>query len=521
MKNVTRNKLIALGIATMASVMINHSVLANTEETVITKQDDVITVDKPEVTMSTQEAYNYDAVNITYQTEIPDEMEINAGDKIVYQLPQEMTWTTHQEFDVYNNENQVVGNARTDVQANNITTTFNDYFHTHPLNKTFGLTMSAQFNRDTTTPGQSYDMTFNGTVIQGTVKKDNGPVADEVVAKWGWQTKEDPNVIQWGGRVNFVKKDLIDVNVSDTWDNNQEYVPNSMHVWYLSSAEPWVPITELDASKVVHRENGFDYHDDRLDGKILHFSYQTRLKARLHATNVMRFTAKDIEGEYRRNVELADATGWADGNARPKPTTFIPGEPPVVEIPEYNPEFALPVDPPVVELPEYNPEFALPVDPPVVELPELNPQFALPVDPPVLEIPEKHLDFGVPGEPPVVEIPELNPEFALPVDPPVVELPELNVPYALPVDPPVHELPELDVPFALPVDPPVLELPELEIPEKPEVPTETPKVEEPNVEVKTETPKRELPQTGTTVSALGLVGLGLMGATLVLKRRKD
>ena len=467
MKQVTSNKLIALGIATMASVMINHSVLANTEETVITKQDDVITVEKPEVTMSTQEAYNYDAVNITYQTEIPDEMEINAGDKIVYQLPQEMTWTTHQEFDVYNNENQVVGNARTDVQANNITTTFNDYFHTHPLNKTFGLTMSAQFNRDTTTPGQSYDMTFNGTVIQGTVKKDNGPVADEVVAKWGWQTKEDPNVIQWGGRVNFVKKDLIDVNVSDTWDNNQEYVPNSMRVWYLSSAEPWIPIAELDASKVVHRENGFDYHDDRLDGKILHFSYQTRLKARLHATNVMRFTAKDIEGEYRRNVELADATGWADGNARPKPTTFIPGEPPVVEIPEYNPEFALPVDPPVFELPE------------------------------------------------------LHPEFALPVDPPVVKLPELNVPYALPVDPPVHELPELDVPFALPVDPPVLELPELEIPEEPEVPTETPKVEEPKVEVKTETPKRELPQTGTTVSALGLVGLGLMGATLVLKRRKD
>ena len=79
MKQVTSNKLIALGIATMASVMINHSVLANTEETVITKQDDVITVEKPEVTMSTQEAYNYDAVNITYQTEIPDEMEINAG----------------------------------------------------------------------------------------------------------------------------------------------------------------------------------------------------------------------------------------------------------------------------------------------------------------------------------------------------------------------------------------------------------------------------------------------------------
>ena len=125
-----------------------------------------------------------------------------------------------------------------------------------------------------------------------------------------------------------------------------------MRVWYLSSAEPWIPIAELDASKVVHRENGFDYHDDRLDGKILHFSYQTRLKARLHATNVMRFTAKDIEGEYRRNVELADATGWADGNARPKPTTFIPGEPPVVEIPEYNPEFALPVDPPVFELPQ-------------------------------------------------------------------------------------------------------------------------------------------------------------------------
>lgn len=35
MKQVTRNKLIARGIATMASVMINHTALANTEETVL------------------------------------------------------------------------------------------------------------------------------------------------------------------------------------------------------------------------------------------------------------------------------------------------------------------------------------------------------------------------------------------------------------------------------------------------------------------------------------------------------
>ena len=40
-------------------------------------------------------------------------------------------------------------------------------------------------------------------------------------------------------RVNYAKKDLVNVKVADTWDENQEYVKDSFKMVAVESNNPW------------------------------------------------------------------------------------------------------------------------------------------------------------------------------------------------------------------------------------------------------------------------------------------
>ena len=541
-KVLTSKKMFALGIATIASFVMTNNVLANTENTTFTKTDDTIAVNQPEVNLSKDSAAVYDNIGITYQTEIPDNVEINNGDKIVYQLPQELTWTTNQQFDVYNHDQEVVGNAQTNIEQNNVTTTFNDYFKSHPQNKQFTLNLNAQFNRNVVNENEEklYNLDFNGTVIPATAQKSVGPSSTEIVAKWGWQTQEDPDTIQWGGRVNLMKdNNMINVHVSDTWDSNQEYVPGSLRMYYLKTAEPWEMEYELNTDFVMHRRNGFDFSIANLNGRTISLTYQTRLKNRNASPyNVLGFKAdNNREESFDRVIELANGSGMAIGEKAPV-VTFIPSNPPTIDKPEL-PFGTVPNDAPVLDKPEL-PFGTVPNDAPVLDKPEL-PFGTVPNDAPVLDKPE--LPFGtVPNDAPVLDKPEL-PFGTVPNDAPVLDKPELpfgTVPNDAPVldkpelpfgtvpnETPVYDKPEL--PFGtVPNDAPVLDLPELhiELPknEEPKTP-ETPKSDEPvtptlQVEPRVESEKKVLPKTGDAVLkslVLTVTGLGL--AAFVTKKR--
>lgn len=66
------------------------------------------------------------------------------------------------DFDVYNNEN-IVGKANADAQTRVITTTFNNYFTEHPLNKKMSLKFDAKW-LDVVEPGKPVTVNFDGTV---------------------------------------------------------------------------------------------------------------------------------------------------------------------------------------------------------------------------------------------------------------------------------------------------------------------------------------------------------------------
>ena len=455
MKNTIK---ITATMAVLAGLLIAPSVLASE----VTKDGTEITVTEPEITYSSEAAETYVNKELTYHTEIPDEVDINEGDTLTYTLPEQLQWTTTQEFDVTSPEGEVVGRAVASNESQNVTTTFNGYFKEHPLNKQFDMTLSTMWKKEVVKEGQKYDLSFNGTIVQQAEVKPQGKAnPTEIVAKWGWQDKDDPSLIQWGGRVNFVKHDLHDVNVSDTWDDNNEYVEGSMRLFELSSAEPWVGIREipLTEANVQFYKNGFKFNLPHVTN-IVSVEYKTRLKNKLqNPVNVLRFTASGQEYSFEREIVVANAKGSAKGTIRPYSWDVPPA--PVYDIPEYTGD-AVPLDPPVHEKPELD----------ISGIPEMPPA-------------------------PVHELPEWQ-GGATPLDPPTVDKPEWNG-------------------GVVPNDPPVLELQELIVPEEPkslekEPPAPSAKEEPKNsVESKLDTSTNELPKTGEVSNVfLSIFGISLL-----------
>lgn len=476
MKNTIR--LSVVGLTAVAGLLISTNVLASE----VAKDGNQIQVTEPEITYSSEAAETYVNKELTYHTEIPDEVDINEGDTLTYTLPEQLQWTTTQEFDVTSPEGEVVGRAVASNESQNVTTTFNGYFKEHPLNKQFDMTLSTMWKKEVVTEGQKYDLSFNGTVVQQAEVKPQGKAnPTEIVAKWGWQDKDDPSLIQWGGRVNFVKHDLHDVNVSDTWDDNNEYVEGSMRLFELSSAEPWVGIREipLTEANVQIYKNGFKFNLPHVTN-IVSVEYKTRLKNKLqNPVNVLRFTASGQEYSFEREIVVANAKGSAKGTIRPYSWDVPPA--PVYDIPEYTGD-AVPLDPPVHEKPELD----------ISGIPEMPPA-------------------------PIHELPEWQ-GGTTPLDPPTVDKPEWNG-GVLPNDPPVLDLPEL----VIPDEPKKPELPPKTLEKEPPAPSA--KEEQKNaVESKLESSAHELPKTGEVsnvfLSILGVSALIFVGTILEDKKKK-
>ena len=381
-------KLSVVGLTAVAGLLISTNVLASE----VAKDGNQIQVTEPEITYNAEASETYVNKELTYHTEIPDEVDINEGDTLTYTLPEQLQWTTTQEFDVTSPEGEVVGRAVASNDSQNVTTTFNGYFKEHPLNKQFDMTLSTMWKKEVVKEGQKYDLSFNGTVVQQAEVKPQGKAnPTEIVAKWGWQDKDDPSLIQWGGRVNFVKHDLHDVNVSDTWDDNNEYVEGSMRLFELSSAEPWVGIREipLTEANVQFYKNGFKFNLPHVTN-IVSVEYKTRLKNKLqNPVNVLRFTASGQEYSFEREIVVANAKGSAKGTIRHYSWDVPPA--PVYDIPEYT-GGAVPLDPPTVDKPEWN-GGVVPNDPPVLDLPEL----VIPDEPKKPEMPPKSLEKEPPA----------------------------------------------------------------------------------------------------------------------------
>lgn len=381
--------------------------------TSVTKVGDTINVENPNVEVTFPNGNGkYSPFEVEYKDiQIPDDVPVNEGDKVTFDLPEEAKFQTSYEFDVHNPDKAVVGKATADATTNKLTTVFNDYFKSHPLNKIMNLKLDASWT-DKVVAGKPVKVNFNGTVVTVNVGSEQVIGKDELITKWGFQDKEDPTVINWTARINYAHRILNHVTIIDEMSDNQKLVDDYFEIKNIESLDPWIDKgSAMDLVKSISKsEHGFEIKMDRLD-HMIYLYYKTKLvnavKDSTNPTNKIELKAENDGSVAYQKIQLVGGRGDASGENKPEPTFEIPREAPKVDIPEF--KGGIPGIPEVRELPEYT-----------------EPIGTVPNDAPKYEKPE--FEGGVvPNDPPVVEIPEWN-GGTVPNDAPILDLPELHIP---------------------------------------------------------------------------------------------
>lgn len=471
--------------------------------TTVTKTGTDISVENPNVEVTFPNGTGkYSPFEVEYKDiQIPDDVPVNEGDKVTLTLPKEVTFQTDYDFDVYNPIKEVIGHAATDLKAGNVVTTFNNYFQNNPLNKRMNLKLDAKWT-DVVTPGKSVTVNFNGTVKNFEIADGNPIPTDELLSKWGWQDKNDPQIINWTLRLNTARKVLNNAILSDTWSNNQQFVDGSQNIYFVEDPLNWTVIDHsakdyLESWNV--RADGFDAKFKEFN-RIVYIGYQTRLKTAVkdstNPTNKATLTADDSSSNFTSKVQLVGGRGDASGENKPEPTFEIPHEAPKVDIPEF--DAGIPGIPEVRELPEYT-----------------EPIGTVPNEAPKYDKPE--FEGGIPGIPEERELPPFE-GGVIPNNAPILDLPELHIP-----EEPTKPTPEKPAESK-------------KVPSKPADAPKTKEVEITEVVYKNDSEPKEvanttvygstLPNTGEKegiMSTLGLVVIaaGIAGLTLSFKKYNE
>ena len=365
---------------------------AEKSATEVSKEGKVITVKNPDVDLhfTKGETGNGTGKYVNFKVEyknvkIPDNVSVNEGDEIVFNMPKEVSFRTDFDFDVKNNLNETVGHAQASVEKGTVTTTFNDYFSKHPLNKEIAMIFDAKWT-EAVTSGEITHPNFDGTVKE--VHVDPEPELDpgkEKFSKWGSQDSSNAQVLNWTVRFNLAKDKLENIILQDRWSANQEYVQNSLELRTVEDVKTWtgdVSAQEyLDSFHVLN--NGFDLKIKTLQ-KLMYINYKTRLKSSVKEStdpiNAVWLAANNdnkLADNYRATISLVGGKGKAVGEAediptptpeplKPTPKPETDGEKPKETPKEEKPKNEIPKETPKEEKPKNE----IPKETPKVETPK-------------------------------------------------------------------------------------------------------------------------------------------------------
>ena len=307
----------------------------NNAATEVTKDGTTISVKNPEVDMHFEKSDagngtgKYNNFKVEYKDiQFPDSMTINEGDKVVFTMPEEVSFRTDFDFDVKNPADETIGHANASVKEGTVTTVFNDYFSKHPLNKEMSMTFDAKWTEKVTS-GEVTRPNFNGTVKE--VNVDPEPELDpgtEKFSKWGSQAEEDAQTLKWTIRFNLAKDKLENIILKDRWSSNQEYVDGSLELRTVEDVKTWTgDVSAQEYLNAFHVMNGgFDLKLKTLQ-KLMYINYRTRLKTPVKEStdpvNAAWLTVNagdKLADNYRAHISLAGGKGRASGEAEEIPT---------------------------------------------------------------------------------------------------------------------------------------------------------------------------------------------------------
>ena len=285
----------------------------------VTKIGTEIHIQNPDVEMEFPNGNNKYATNkvVYHNIPFPDDIAINSGDKVILTIPSALQFRTGYSVNVYNPNNEVVGIAQVDPKTNKIETTFNRYFEDYPIGKFMNLELDTLFS-EALEGGEHLHLDFDGHVIDVTVGKVNPIPEDEIISKWGSQDKNDPTLINWGMRVNYARRVLNNLQLIDTWSDNQKFVDGSLQLRYIDSADPW--IDKGSAMELIksfsHDDTKFELNLNQLD-RMVYIWYQTRLgkltSNQNNTTNKVNLYTNAETKNYDYEVRLVGGRGNAGG----------------------------------------------------------------------------------------------------------------------------------------------------------------------------------------------------------------
>lgn len=285
----------------------------------VTKIGTEIHIQNPDVEMEFPNGNNKYATNkvVYHNIPFPDDIAINSGDKVILTIPSALQFRTGYSVNVYNPNNEVVGIAQVDPKTNKIETTFNRYFEDYPIGKFMNLELDTLFS-EALEGGEHLHLDFDGHVIDVTVGKANPIPEDEIISKWGSQDKNDPTLINWGMRVNYARRVLNNLQLIDTWSDNQKFVDGSLQLRYIDSADPW--IDKGSAMELIksfsHDDTKFELNLNQLD-RMVYIWYQTRLgkltSNQNNTTNKVNLYTNAETKNYDYEVRLVGGRGNAGG----------------------------------------------------------------------------------------------------------------------------------------------------------------------------------------------------------------
>ena len=318
--------------ATIAPTAVNEPALVEKSNTQVTKDGTNVIVKNPEVELKFENGMSkYAGFKVEYkEIDIPDNIDINAGDTLTMTLPKEMTFKTNFDFDVTDGDNEVVGHATTNMDKGSITTIFNDVFARKPLNKRVKMEFDAAWT-DAVQPEQKVPLNFDGTEKSVTIGKEEGPTPGEMLAKWGSQAKEDAQIMRWTVRVNWDKQEVNNGVIKDRWTADQEYIEDSMNAFFIDDVVKWTGISDAKAyiDSFHVQAGGFDMKLKNFN-KTLYLEYRTRLltpvKLSTNPVNAVWFKADnniDVPN-YRSHISLVGGRGEATGDTIVEPTPEAP-----------------------------------------------------------------------------------------------------------------------------------------------------------------------------------------------------
>ncbi len=470
--------------------------------TQFTKDGSDIQVTNPEVEIDQSKGTGkYQGFTVEYKNvHFPDDMTINEGDKVTFTLPEEAKFQTNFDFDVYNPDKQVVGKATTDTVSNTVTTVFNNYFASHPLNKQMSLKLDATWT-DKVESGKPVTANFNGTLVTANIGKEQVIGKDELISKWGSQDENDPSVINWTIRLNYARKVLNYVKIIDEMSENQKLVDDYFEIKNIESVDPWIDKgSAMDLVKSISKsDHGFTITMNRLD-RMIYLNYKTKLtsavKDSVNPTNKVELKAEDSGAVSYSYVQLVGGRGDASGEN--KPVWEIPNDAPKYEKPSIDlNDIPLMPPAPVLEKPEWK-GGTTPFDAPQLDKPEWQ-GGVVPFDAPILDKPEINIE----------DIPLLPPA-------PVLDKPELVIDIPDPKrDEPKEDKPNTPAPKTN-EDPKVEEV---KIVKSREKSSENHAKNESEETVEAYSAPAVLPATGSDLG-LSLVALGISVATLAFTLKK-